>query len=405
MLLNQLSISYKCHSSIGNSLELRDMLEETIKTFIEETDAIYGSFYLIENRSEVELVFSHGKIIEIDINEFLRKSNKNKIVIKEYNEIANLILYELDKALIIFLYDKGINLEFIVSMFNNFRKKLNVSIDSCLNVQKLKEKNLQLKELNNSLIDKVEKAVEKSKEKEKQFFEQLKMAQMGELIGNIAHQWRQPLSIISTAASGMKMKKEISSLSDEDFHYYCDNIISNSTYLSNTIDEFRDYIKESHREKQIIVQDRVKMAFKLVENSYNIEEIKIIEDYVDIEPIRFKLILGELLQVIIAILNNAREALISKKVKDKWVKYSIFKNEHNVIITIEDNAGGIKNSILDKIFNPYFTTKHQTQGTGIGLYSSYDIVVNHLRGNLEVLNTKDGAKFFIKLPLHPNYTI
>ena len=117
----------------------------------------------------------------------------------------------------------------------NFRKKLNVSIDSCLNVQKLKEKNLQLKELNNSLIDKVEKAVEKSKEKEKQFFEQLKMAQMGELIGNIAHQWRQPLSIISTAASGMKMKKEISSLSDEDFHYYCDNIISNSTYLSNKI--------------------------------------------------------------------------------------------------------------------------------------------------------------------------
>jgi signal transduction histidine kinase len=231
------------------------------------------------------------------------------------------------------------------------------------------------------------------------------MAQMGELIGNIAHQWRQPLSVISTAASGMKIKKELQVLDDEDFFHYADSILNNVTFLSDTIDEFRDYIKESHREKEIIVQDRVKMAFKMVETSYSIENIKIIEDIMEKEPIKFKLILGELLQVIIAILNNAREALSAKKSSEKWLKYSVYKDEHSVIITIEDNAGGIKEEIMDKVFNPYFTTKHQSHGTGIGLYSSYDIVVNHLGGTLDVENSEHGAKFFIKLPLNLNYTI
>lgn len=147
------------------------------------------------------------------------------------------------------------------------------------------------------------------------------------------------------------------------------------------------------------------MAFKLVENSYNLENIKVIQDRIESEPIKFRLILGELLQVIIAILNNAREALMGKKDGEKWVKYSVYTDEYNINITIEDNAGGIDKSILSKIFNPYFTTKHQMQGTGIGLYSSYDIVVNRLGGNLEVQNTDFGAKFFIKLPFYSNYII
>lgn len=406
MLLNQLSISYRCHSSIGNSLDLVSMIEQTIKTFIEETDAVSGSFYLKEKiRNKSNLIFSHGKEIALDVNELFSKSNKKKIVIVNHTKTANLVLYSLENALIIFIYDKSVNLDFIVSMFESFREKLNISINSCLNVQELKEKNSELKDLNNSLTQKIEEAIIKSKEREKQFFEQLKMAQMGELIGNIAHQWRQPLSVISTASSGMKLKKETNTLSDEDFYYYCDNITNSATYLSNTIDEFRDYIKESHKEKLVVIQERVRMAFKLVENSYKHENIEIIEDFCESEPIQFRLILGELLQVIIALLNNAREALSSKKDQKKWVKYSVLKDSYNITIVIEDNAGGIDKSIIDKIFNPYFTTKHQNQGTGIGLYSSYDIVVNHLGGNLDVENSQDGAKFYIKLPLFADYSI
>ena len=403
MLLSQLSISYKCHSSIGNSLKLKDMIDEVIKTFIMETDAIYGSFYL--TKENIEPIVSHGKKLDFDINDLLKKSKNDEIMVTSLEDTVNALLYKLENGLIIFFYDKEIDLEFITSTYESFRQKLNISINSCLNVQKLEEKNLELEDLTLNLKAKVKTAVELTKEKEKQFFEQLKMAQMGELIGNIAHQWRQPLSVISTAASGMKIKKELQVLDDEDFFHYADSILNNVTFLSDTIDEFRDYIKESHREKEIIVQDRVKMAFKMVETSYSIENIKIIEDIMEKEPIKFKLILGELLQVIIAILNNAREALSAKKSSEKWLKYSVYKDEHSVIITIEDNAGGIKEEIMDKVFNPYFTTKHQSHGTGIGLYSSYDIVVNHLGGTLDVENSEHGAKFFIKLPLNLNYTI
>ncbi|WP_419765933.1 MAG: sensor histidine kinase [Arcobacter sp.] len=403
MLLSQLSISYKCHSSIGNSLKLKDMIDEVIKTFIMETDAIYGSFYL--TKENIEPIVYHGKKLDFDINDLFKKSKNDEIIVISLEDTVNALLYKLENGLIVFFYDKEIDLGFITSIYESFRQKLNISINSCLNVQKLEEKNLELEDLTLNLKAKVKTAVELTKEKEKQFFEQLKMAQMGELIGNIAHQWRQPLSVISTAASGMKIKKELKVLDDEDFFHYAESILNNVTFLSDTIDEFRDYIKESHREKEIIVQDRVKMAFKMVETSFSIENIKIIEDTMEKEPIKFQLILGELLQVIIAILNNAREALSSKKSSEKWLKYSVYRDENNVIITIEDNAGGIKEEIIDKVFNPYFTTKHQSNGTGIGLYSSYDIVINHLGGTLDVENSEHGAKFFIKLPLNINYTI
>ena len=403
MLINQLSVSYKCHSSIGNSLELKSMVEEAIKIFVTETDALFGAFYLLENKNH--LIYSHGKEMSYFIDELLYESNDEEVLVKTFNEFSNILLFKLSKSFIFLVYDKSVNLEFLSSMFESFRAKLNISVDSCLNVKKLKEKNIELENLTLSLKEKVENAVYLAKEKERQFFEQLKMAQMGELIGNIAHQWRQPLSVISTAASGMMLKKETNFLTDEDFYYYANNILNNATFLSKTIDEFRDYIKESNKEKLVVIQDRVKMALKMVENSYSLDNIKIKTDFIESDPIKFKLNLGELLQVLIAILNNAREALSVSKNKEKWIKYSIFKDNYNVSISIEDNAGGIDETIMDKIFNPYFTTKHQTQGTGIGLYSSYNIVVNHLSGNLDVENTEFGAKFCIKLPLHSNYSI
>lgn len=396
MLLNQLSIAYKCHSSIGNSLELEAMIKEVLETFIKETDALYGSFYLYGE--ELVEVASFGKRIHFDLGKTVAQAKKDEISILPWSETLNLVLFQLEKGILILAYNPKIDLKFIVSIFESFRNKLNISIHSCLNVKKLQEKNTTLEE-------EVKKALEKSKEKEKQFFEQLKMAQMGELIGNIAHQWRQPLSVISTTISGMRLKKEMNILDDEHFYEYCDGVLDNVMLLSQTIDEFRDYIKESNRQKEVIVQDRVRMAFAMVETSFKVEDIQIIPDRMDSNPIIFQLILGELLQAILPMLNNAKEALIQKRKDNRWVKYSVYKTEYYIVIAIEDNAGGIPENILDKVFNPYFTTKHQTQGTGIGLYTSYDIIVNHLNGNLRVENTTNGAKFFIELPLRIDYSI
>ena len=278
------------------------------------------------------------------------------------------------------------------------RKRLNISINSCLNVENLEEKNLQLNNLTLNLQNEITKAVELNKEKDKQLFEQIKMVQMGELIGNIAHQWRQPLSVISTIASGIKLKKEMNSLDDKDFYEYMNKIVDNTYLLSATVDEFRDYIKDSHEEKEILIQERVRMAIKIIEPSFIMDNIEIIEDYMEDEAIYFRLISGELLQVLILILNNTKDAFSENNIVNKWFKYSVRKKETKFIIELEDNAGGIEVEIMDKIFNPYFTTKHQNQGTGMGLYNCYNIVTKHLHGKLYATNTLHGVKFTIELP-------
>jgi len=412
MSLNKLSISYRCHNSIGNSLDLNEMMLEVVKTFVLETDAVHGSFYSLHDNNSCKNIVSIGKKISLDLFLIRSKLEEKEILVEKYNEKINLLIYKLEKGCMFFAYDLNSNLDFIISIYESFKNKLNISINSCLNVEKLRDNNNelleqknQLEKLTNNLKDEIEIATKLNIEKEKQMFEQLKMAQMGELIGNIAHQWRQPLSVISTAASGMKIKKELNMLTDPDFANYSQSILDNSLYLSNTIDEFRDYIKESHREKEIVIQERLKMAINLIESSFTLENIRIIQGFIEEEDIHFRLVLGNLLQVLISILNNSKDALTINDIENKWIKYELIKKENVVLITIEDNAGGIEKKILDKIFNPYFTTKHQSQGTGVGLYSGYDIIVNKLNGNLYVKNTEHGAKFFIELPLNTNYSI
>jgi signal transduction histidine kinase len=402
MILNKLSISYKCQSSIGNSLKLDEMIKEVLITFFEETDALCGGFYLFESNLSKH-IYSVGKKINYDIDLLLDKSTKNTISVFKYNDTLNLILYRLEKGFFIFIYDEIIDINFIKLIFESLRKRLNISINSCLNVKDLEEKNLQLHNLTSNLQTAINKAVHLNKEKDKQLFEQMKMAQMGELIGNIAHQWRQPLSVISTIASGIKLKKEMNSLDDKDFYEYMNKIVDNTYLLSATVDEFRDYIKDSHEEKEILIQERVRMAIKIIEPSFIMDNIEIIEDYMEDEAIYFRLISGELLQVLILILNNTKDAFSENNMENKWFKYSVKKDVNKFIIVLEDNAGGIKVEIMDKIFNPYFTTKHQNQGTGMGLYNCYNIVTKHLHGKLYATNTLHGVKFTIELPYN-NFT-
>ena len=280
MILNKLSISYKCQSSIGNSLKLDEMVKEVLITFLEETDAMHASFYLVTNELS-QYINSIGKKVDYEIEELLKKSTKDKINIFKYKDSLNLIFYRLEKSFFIFIYDESVDVNFIKLIFESLRKRLDISINSCLNVKDLEEKNLQLNNLTSNLQIEINKAVQLNKEKDKQLFEQIKMVQMGELIGNIAHQWRQPLSIISTIASGIKLKKEMDSLEDEDFYQYMNKIVDNTYLLSATIDEFRDYIKDSHEEKEILIQERVRIAIKIIEPSFIMDKIEIIEDFME----------------------------------------------------------------------------------------------------------------------------
>jgi len=204
----------------------------------------------------------------------------------------------------------------------------------------------------------------------------VKMAQMGEMIGNIAHQWRQPLSVITTAASGIRMKKEYAQISDEELYKLLDSIVLNSEHLSSTIDVFRNFIKEKVELKEVIIQDRINNALSIIETRMQNEHIKLINSVDYSSPVKAIIIVGELSQVIINIINNAIDILVKKSDPVKTIEIDLKQDDHNITITIEDNGGGISEKTMAHIFEPYFTTKHKAVGTGVGLYMSYDIIVN-----------------------------
>ncbi len=264
---------------------------------------------------------------------------------------------------------------------------------------KVKEKTLALQKLNKNLQKKVEEEIVKNMEKELHILESSKMIQMGEMIGNIAHQWRQPLSVISTAASGMKLQKEYNMLEDDKFYYYCNSIVENSEYLSETIDIFRNFIREKKEKSVVLIQDRIDTSLKIVASTLASNHIKLINNIDYTKPIKLVVVVGELSQVIINIINNAKDILVERKIENPWIKIDIQSDKKFVTINIEDNAGGIPTDILPKIFDPYFTTKHKSQGTGLGLHMSYKIITESLGGKVQASNTQNGALFKIILPL------
>jgi signal transduction histidine kinase len=265
-------------------------------------------------------------------------------------------------------------------------------------------KTAELKELNENLEQKVIIEVEKSKNMEAKLFHSDKMASMGEMIGNIAHQWRQPLSAISTGATGMKVKKEYGMLTDEDFCKSCDNINKHAQYLSQTIDDFRNYIKGDRNKTIFTLKSDIDSFLHLIEGSLKKETIDIVVDVnkditIDGYP-------NELVQCFINLYNNAKDAFKEKQTENKSIFISSFQNEEITTIYFKDNAGGIPKEVIAKVFEPYFSTKHKSQGTGLGLHMTYTLIVDGMKGIIEVHNrTFDyndnvytGAEFSITLP-------
>jgi len=228
---------------------------------------------------------------------------------------------------------------------------------------------------------------------------------MGEMIGNIAHQWRQPLSVISTASTGLLVQKEMDILTDEIFENSCNAINENAQYLSNTIDDFRNFIKSDRIKKPFKLCVVIDSFLKLLDGIVKNHDIHIVLDLQkDIEISGFE---NELIQCLINIFNNAKDAMLENNIEKKYFFVSNFIYDNTVVILLKDNAKGIPQSILTKIFDPYFTTKHKSNGTGLGLHMTYNMITGGMDGDIKVKNTnyvyKDedltGAEFTISLPL------
>jgi len=241
--------------------------------------------------------------------------------------------------------------------------------------------------------------------KEQMLLQQSKMAALGEMLQNISHQWRQPLSLISTASTGLLVKKELNmnTTTEEDIKVL--NTINDATqYLSQTINDFRDFF-QPHKEKiQFNIKDVYVKTFNIIRSKFQSLDITIIEDIQDISLTNLD---NELIQVLMNLLNNAKDALEKETNLKKYIFVTIFKRDENIIISIKDNAGGIPQEIIKKVFEPYFTTKHKSQGTGIGLYMCQEIISKHMDGTLKVANSTfnykgsqyTGAEFIISISL------
>ena len=242
-------------------------------------------------------------------------------------------------------------------------------------------------------------------ENQKQFellSQKSKLASMGEMMENIAHQWRQPLSLITTASTGIKFQKEMDMLTDKFLLESVESIGNSANHLSETIEDFRDFFRSDKQKEFFKLEDSIDKTFKLLSSQMQKQEIEVIRNIKDVSIESYE---RELLQVLLNILNNAKDALEDCH-GDKYIFIDIYEEENIAYIKIYDNAGGVKKDALSRIFEPHFTTKNHKKGTGLGLYMSKVIVEKHMSGELLVSNINfeyeskkyTGAMFTIKIP-------
>lgn len=242
----------------------------------------------------------------------------------------------------------------------------------------------------------------KHEKKHKLLLEQSKMATMGEMIENIIHQWRQPLSSITVASSSMQVKKDMGILNDDDLSKGLEDIKGSANFLSQTITDFRNFIYGEMQKSHFNVKKSIHNALLLVSSSMRDHHINVILNLED--DIKIYSLKNELIQCLINIINNAKDELKKQDTK-RLLFINLTQSDESITITIKDNAGGVPKEVLPKIFEAHFTTKDKNDGTGIGLHIT-NMLINSMKGKISVENAKyihegesyQGANFILKLP-------
>lgn len=241
------------------------------------------------------------------------------------------------------------------------------------------------------LLRNLKKAEQVKRQQEEKMFQQSRLAQMGEMISMIAHQWRQPLSSINATVSSLQVKQALGNCDEQTYAGEFEKITEFVQHLSGTIDDFRTFYKPNKKLTKTSLESIIGKSLRIIEGSLRSLNIELIvesnsHDEVEVHE-------NELIQVILNILQNAKEHFIDEKTQNPSIK--IMTDSHT--ISICDNGGGIPQEIINKIFNPYFSTKNEKNGTGLGLYMSKTIVEDHHNGTFEVANIDNGVCFKIQL--------
>jgi PAS domain S-box-containing protein len=258
-------------------------------------------------------------------------------------------------------------------------------------ISKRKELQESQEKFQTLLESRVAEELQKNREKDKTLIQQGRLVQMGEMISMIAHQWRQPLTAISAASGSIQIKAKRKKLNNDLALELSEKISQYSQHLSTTIDDFRNFFKENKRKEKTTLEKLTLEMLNIVTLGLENKKITLSTNFQDEKEI--ETYANEIKQVLLNIIKNAEDILIEKDIQDPHIHISVKGRS----ISIEDNAGGIDRSILEKIFEPYFSTKKERDGTGLGLYMSKTIIEKHCKGAIDVSNTKDGALFTIRL--------
>ena len=354
------AINYAIKNHYPNQLKISGMIQKDLY------------FSVATRKDEPILNYIFDKIIlSLDENEKMKLFNKWVFE----DQVQKMIDYSIViKIIVIFII-----IIFVISYF----------------LYRLAKLQQQLYEFNKNLKKRIEKEIAKNREKEQQLILQSRLAQMGEIVSMIAHQWRQPLNIISTNINDLLMKIMLKNDIEKEYLKVKLQKIANTVQDTNEIiEDFRTFYKKDVKKTKVTLSEIIKKSFLII--SPIIQEKKITLTIELNSKLKLKVKENELKQVILIIVKNAEDILLERKVKHPEITIKTYDKNNCSYIEIKDNGGGIDENIFDKIFDPYFTTKGK-DGTGIGLNMAKNIIEKNHNGVLSVKNDKKGAIFTIKI--------
>lgn len=384
---DELLVAYECVNAIGNALDLKAMLLEVLIVFREQSGAL-GAAYYEDRGNEYDL------LVKVGSDEHCKPELGRAALGLDYGIASVGALYQLTIAihhdLMMFVYDAPY--ERIVktgSLFSGFKRKLVISVNACRGVE-------QIQELNEQLEERVRVSVTLMREQEKMLIGQSKLATMGEMMSMIAHQWRQPITTIGMVANNLIFDLQISEVKPDDMIKELEVIDAQVHHLSKTIDDFRNFFKpdkpKEHFTSSEVIHDTLQILRKSFENNGIAIEI---EGEGGAAMYSYK---NDMIQVLLNLFGNAKDALIEAKTQNPCVTVRLGEDSDRMYIIVCDNGPGVNDAIAERIFEPYFSTKSEKNGTGLGLYMSKTIVEKHIGGTLDFENTHPGVCFKIGIP-------
>ena len=259
-----------------------------------------------------------------------------------------------------------------------------------------------LKAVMNEMLDnlelRIQQEIDERTRQEQLLIQQSKLAAMGNMIGNIAHQWRQPLGEINALLMIIQVRQHFDDFNEAFLTEKIEECNRITAYMSNTISDFQNFFKPSKDKEIFEINNACERASSIIQASLRYHSIEF--SFNPADEIKVLGYPNEFAQALLNILSNAKDVLTDRNIENPFIRMSVKKGEKYTLIKIEDNGGGIAEEYIERIFEPYFTTKHAKQGTGIGLYMTKMIIENNMNGIVTVKNTEEGALFTIKIKQH-----